>query len=55
MMSAKMVTPGLLKIKTYGVIISVYDVTNKFDSNYNLNVVMWPIFATQAFMWEKFL
>ena len=35
MMSAKMATPGLLKIKIfwkkgYDVIISVYDVTNKF-------------------------
>ena len=36
-MSAKMATPGLLKIKIfwkkgYDVIISVYDVTNKFLS-----------------------
>ena len=37
MISAKMATPGLLKIKIfwkigYDVIISVYDVTNKFLS-----------------------
>ena len=49
-MSAKMATPGLLKItlywnKGYDVIICVYDITNKFfsrDSNYIVNVVMWP-------------
>ena len=36
-MSAKMATPGLLKIrvffkKSYDVVISVYDITNKFLS-----------------------
>ena len=48
MMSAKMVTLGPLKIralgnKDYDVIISAYDVTNKFfshDSNYVIDVVM---------------
>ena len=48
MMSAKMATPGLLKIrvfrnKDYDVIISVHDVTNKVlscDSNYIIDVVM---------------
>ena len=48
MMSAKMATPGLLKItgfrnKGYDVIIYVHDVTNKIltcDSNYFINVVM---------------
>ena len=48
MMSAKMATPGLLKItvfwnKGYDVIISVHDVTNKIllrDSNYIIDVVM---------------
>ena len=48
MMSAKMVTPGLLKItvfgnKGYDVIISVDDVTNKIlsrDSNYIVDVFM---------------
>ena len=53
MMSAKMATPGLLKItvfwnKSYDVIISVDDVTNKIlsrDSNYIVDVVMWPKFG----------
>ena len=48
MMSAKVATPGLLKItlywnKGYDVITCVYDITNKFfsrDSNYIVNVVM---------------
>ena len=48
MMSAKMATPALLKIKVYGnkgyyVIYSVYDVTHKIvshDSNYIMDVVM---------------
>ena len=53
MMSAKMATPGLLKItvfwnKGYDVIIPVDDVTNKIlsrDSNYIVDVVMWPKFG----------
>ena len=53
MMSAKMATPGLLKItvfwnKGYDVIISVDDVTNKIlsrDSNYIVDVFMWPKFG----------
>ena len=53
MISAKMATPGLLKItifwnKGYDVIISVHDVTNKIlsgDSNLNVDVVMWPNFG----------
>ena len=53
MMSAKMVTPGLLKItvfwnKGYDVIIYVHDVTNKSllsDSNYMVHVIMWPKFG----------
>ena len=61
MMSAKMATPGLLKIKIFwkkgdNVIISVYDVINKIlsrDSNYNVNVVMWPRFnSSSIFMSE---
>ena len=52
MMSAKMATLGLLKIrsfwiKVYDVIISAHDVTKKFlshDSN-NIDVVMWPKFS----------
>ena len=53
MMSAKITTPGLLKIrvfwnKGYDVIIFVYDVTNKIlsrDSNYIIDAVMWPKFG----------
>ena len=53
MMPAKMATPGLLKIKVfwnkgYDVIIYVHDVTNKIlsgDSNYIVDVVMWPKFG----------
>ena len=56
MMSAKMATLGLLKLKVfwnkgYGVIISVYDITNKIlsrDSNYIVNVVMWPKFGNSS-------
>ena len=52
-MSAKLATPGLLKIKIfwkkgYDVIIYVHDVTNKIlscDSNYIVDVVMWPKFG----------
>ena len=53
MMSAKMATPGLLKLmvfwnKGYDVTISVNDVTNKIlsrDSNYVVDVLMWPKFG----------
>ena len=53
MMSAKMGTPGLLKIKifwkkAYDVIIFALDVTKtilSLDSNYNVNVVMWSKFG----------
>ena len=56
MMSAKMATPGLLKIKVfwnigYDVIIYVHDVTNKIlsrDSNYIVDVVMWPKFGNSS-------
>ena len=56
-MSAKMATPGLLKIKlflneVYDVIISVHDVINKIlsrGSNYVIGVVM----VTLAFLYEK--
>ena len=56
MMSAKMATPGLLKItvfwnKGYDVIISVDDVTNKIlsrDSNYIVDVSMWPKFGNSS-------
>ena len=56
MMSAKMATPGLLKIKVfwnkgYYVIYFVYDVTSKIlshESNYILDVVMWPNFGNSS-------
>ena len=56
MMSAKMATPDLLKItvfwnKGYDVIIPVDDVTNKIlsrDSNYIVDVVMWPKFGNSS-------
>ena len=46
-----MATPGLLEItviwnEAYDVIISINDVTNKIlsrDSNYILDVFMWPV------------
>ena len=52
-MSAKVATPGLLKIKIvwrkdYDAIIFVHDVTNKIlsgDSNYIADLVMWPKFG----------
>ena len=61
MMSAKMATPGLLKIKVfwkkgYDVIIYVHDVTNKIlsrDSNYIIDVVMWPKFGNSSISMRK--
>ena len=56
MMSAKMATLGLLKIKVfwnngYDVIISVHDVTNKIlshDSNYIIDVLIWSKFVNTS-------
>ena len=56
MISAKMATPALLKCKVfsnkgYYVIYYVYDVTNKIlshDSNFIMNVVMWPKFGNPS-------
>ena len=56
MMSAKMVTLGLLKIKVfwskvYDVIIFFHDITNRVlsrDSNYIVDVVMWPKFDNSS-------
>ena len=56
MMSAKMATPELLKIKVFwnkghDIIISVHDVTSKIlsrDSNYIVDVVMWPKFGNSS-------
>ena len=60
-MLVKIATSGLLKItllwnKGYDVITPVHDVTNKIlsrDSNYIVDVVMWPSLGTLAFLWEK--
>ena len=56
MMSAKMATPGLLKItihwnKGYDAILSVHDVTNKFlvrDPTYVIDMLMWPKFDNSS-------
>ena len=56
LMSAKLATLGLLKIKKfgnsgYGVIIPVHNVTNKIllcDSSDIVDVVMWPKFGTSS-------
>ena len=56
MMSAKMATLHLLKIKTflnkgYGIIIFIHDVTSKIlsrDSNYTVDDVMWPKFGNSS-------
>ena len=56
MMSAKMATPDLLKITLFwnkddNVIIPVDDVTSKIlsrDSNYIVDVVMWPKFGNSS-------
>ena len=56
MMSAKLATLGFLKItifqnKSYDVIISVHDVTDKTlsrESNCFVNVVMWPKFGRSS-------
>ena len=61
MMSAKMATPDLLKIKLfwnkgYNVIIYIHGVTKEVlshDSNFIADMVMWPKFGTLAFLWEK--
>ena len=61
MMSAKITTPGLLRIRVfwndgYDVIISVHDVTNKIlssDSNYIIDVVMWPKFGNCSISMRK--
>ena len=53
MMSAKMDTPGIVRITVfwnegYGIIISIDDITNKIlsrDSNYIVNLFVWPKFG----------
>ena len=62
MMSAKMTTLCLLKVsvfwnKGYDVIISAHDVTNKFlshDSNFIIDVVMWPMFGNYHFYEQSY-
>ena len=61
MTSAKLAPLGLLKIKVvwnkdYDVPISVHHVTNKIssrDSNYIVNVVIWPKFANSSISMEE--
>ena len=61
MTSAKLAPLGLLKIKVvwnkdYDVPISVRHVTNKIssrDSNYIVNVVIWPKFANSSISMEE--
>ena len=56
MMSAKLVTPGLFKIKIfrnkgYDDMIPDYDATSNIslpDSNYIVDVVMWPKFGNSS-------
>ena len=63
MMSAKMATSDLLKIKVfwnkgYDVTIYVHDVTNKIisrDSNYIVDVVMWPKFGNSSIYMREFI
>ena len=63
MMSAKMATLGLFKIKILwnkraDVIISRHDVTNKIlsrDSNYIVNVVMRPKFGNSSIFMREII
>ena len=56
MISAKIATPGLLKMtvfwnKGYDLIIPINGVTNKIsprDSNYIVDVFMWPKFGNSS-------
>ena len=60
-MSAKTTTPGFLKIRVFGnngydVIIFVHDVNNQIlspDSNYTIDVVMWPKFGNCSISMRK--
>ena len=63
MMSAKLATPGLLKIRVfwnegYYVMISVYDVTNKTlpcDSNYIVDMIMWLKLSNSSISFLNFI
>ena len=51
MMSSKLATPGLLKIKVFWNIASIHNVSNQIlsrDSNYIVDVVMWPKFGNSS-------
>ena len=54
MISAKLATPGLLKVfwnKSYDVITSAHDFTNEIlsiDLNYISDMVMWPKFGDSS-------
>ena len=61
MMSAKFATLDLLQIKIflkkyYDVTFSICDFTNEilsYDSNYFVEVIMWPSLVILAFLGEK--
>ena len=61
MMAGKLTTPGLLNVKAYwnkgyDIIISVHDFTNKIfscDSNYIVDVIMWPKFGNSSISMGK--
>ena len=63
MMSTKVATPGLRKVKVfwkkgYDVTISVNDVTNKTlssDSNHIVYVVMWRKFGNSSISMREFI
>ena len=53
MMSAKLATLGILKIKVFwnrgsDVITPVREVANKIDSNYIVDAAMWPKFGNSS-------
>ena len=63
MMSAKLVTQGLLKTKVfwdkgYDVTISVNDITDRIlsrESNFIVDVVMWPKFGNSSTSMREFI
>ena len=61
MMSAKMATAGLLKVQVfwsegYDVIISVQDIDKiiSCDSNYIVDVVIWPTFVNYSIFMRSY-
>ena len=63
LMSAKVCTPVFLKTKifwnkSYDIITSVHDITNKissWDSNYIVDVVMWPKCGNSSIFVREFI